>query len=143
MLFEKLCEIYANKERVDLSKFYLSYVFVLLSPQYAVRKFAQDTLKKLFKWNPSKLMLAFYDAIETCLVQFGAHAAATTAQSDGGLVASDAPKWPSNKAICESLLVFSATPNLTLDELEAAVLHCLLPANLTRTRSVRVLPFSD
>lgn len=118
-------------------------MFVLLSPSYRVRRFAQDTLKKLLKWNSIKMLLSFFDSIEPCLAQFGSCSQqsdmATQSDSGGGGSGgggTDSTKWPSNKALCESLLTFCSTPNLTQAELESAVNKCLIPACLSRARVV-------
>lgn len=120
-----------------LSKFYIGYLFVLMSPQYSVRKFSQETIRKLLKWNSNKFLLSFLDSIEPCLAQFASQSTSADSQADSG-GGTDALKWPSNKAICEALLVFSSTPNLTQAEFDATLQKSLLPANLPRARSVRI-----
>lgn len=121
-------------------------MFVMLTPSYKVRRFAQDTLKKLLKWNSSKMLLSFLDTIEPCIAQFSVFlspsvAAAATVSTDsggggGGGGGTDSFKWPSNKALCETLLVLCSTPNLTQTELESTVRKCLIPASLSRVRAV-------
>jgi hypothetical protein len=126
LLFEKLVHINSLREVLDLNAYYAGFVFCLLHPNYAVRSFAQERLRKILKWCPSVYIINFLKNINATLSQSSMEKYDVKNSTDGSL---DFSNWPSSKGLCECLPILVNVQNLSISEVESIVLECALIAN--------------
>lgn len=126
LLFEKLVHINSLREVLDLHAYYAGFVFCLLHPNYAVRSYGQERLRKILKWCPSVYIVNFLKNINATLFQSPGDKYDVKNSTDASL---DFSNWPSAKGLCECLPILVSVQNLSISEVESITLECALIAN--------------
>ena len=127
LLFEKLVHINSLREVLDLHAYYAGFVFCLLHPNYAVRSYGQERLRKILKWCPSVYIVNFLKNINTTLFQSPSSERYDVKNSTDASL--DFSNWPSAKVLCECLPILVSVQNLSISEVESIALECALIAN--------------
>jgi hypothetical protein len=92
-----------------------------LHPNFKARKHSQDLLKKMFKWDSSKMIICLCDYVNSSAIDNSGIKLPSEIQGE--------LEWPSPKSLIEFVYTLANIKNLTASELEALSLKCLILCN--------------
>ena len=108
------------------SIYYKGYAYVLLHSNFKARKHAQELLKKIFKWDTSKLVISLCEYMNTVISDSNS---ALHQQASIDISGEKTLQWPMPKSLIEFIFTLANIKNLTSKELETLTVKCLMLAN--------------